>query len=221
MSLKRLSLEEVESLSRDALTAAGASPAAAASVARSTRLAERDGIRSHGLLYVPIYAEHLRCGKVDGQALPILSQPRPAVVRVDAAHGFAHAGIDFGWRTWVDAAREHGLAAMTLHRSYNCGVLGHHAERLAEQGLIGLCFTHAPASIAPTGGQRPVIGMAASITSQDGARLPGSPCRTDAHRSRGSRATMPCWHWWCARRGRDDQANPCATTRPAPRSVRP
>jgi len=47
---------------------------------------------------------------------------------------------------------------MTLHRSYNCGVLGHHAERLAEAGLVGLCFTHAPASIAPVGGKVPVIG---------------------------------------------------------------
>lgn len=158
MSLNRLSLDEVEALARDTLQAAGAGEEAAASVARSTRLAERDGIRSHGLLYVPIYAEHVRCKKVDGQAKPEVSQPRPATVRVDAAHGFAHAGIDAGWSVFTDAARRNGVAAMTLHRSYNCGVLGHHAERLAEDGLVGLCFTHAPASIAPIGGQRPVIG---------------------------------------------------------------
>ena len=60
--MARLSLDEIEALSRAALAAAGASEASAPAVARSTRLAERDGIRSHGLLYVPIYAEHLRCG---------------------------------------------------------------------------------------------------------------------------------------------------------------
>jgi (2R)-3-sulfolactate dehydrogenase (NADP+) len=37
-------------------------------------------------------------------------------------------------------------------------VLGHHAERLAESGLVGLCFTNAPASMAPIGGTKPVIG---------------------------------------------------------------
>ncbi len=158
MRARKLSLDAVEAIASRALAAAGASPAAAASVARSTRLAERDGLRSHGLLYVPIYAEHLRCGKVDGQAVPQMVQPRPGTVRVDAAHGFAHAGIDAGWPAFTRAARHCGVAAMTLRRSYNCGVLGHHAERLAEEGLIGLCFTHAPASIAPPAGHVPVIG---------------------------------------------------------------
>ena len=55
-------LSAVENLCLRALTAAGAREDNAAAVARSTMLAERDGIRSHGLLYVPIYAEHVRCG---------------------------------------------------------------------------------------------------------------------------------------------------------------
>ena len=58
----------------------------------------------------------------------------------------------------TEAARSQGVGVMTVHNSYNCGVLGHHAERIAEAGLLGLCFTNAPASIAPTGGKTPVIG---------------------------------------------------------------
>ena len=49
-------------MARETLLRAGASQAQAGPVARSTRLAERDGIRSHGLMYLPVYAEHLRCG---------------------------------------------------------------------------------------------------------------------------------------------------------------
>lgn len=158
MADRHMTLDEVEALAKAALRAAGAQEGAAAAVARSTRLAERDGIRSHGLLYIPIYAEHLRCGKVDASAVPVVTQPRPASIRVDAAHGFAHTAIEAGWQDFTAAARTCGMAALTLHRSYNCGVLGHHAERLAEAGLLGLCFTHAPASIAPVGGHVPVIG---------------------------------------------------------------
>lgn len=77
---------------------------------------------------------------------------------VDAGHGFAHPAIDAGFPILVEAARSLGVAALTVRRSYNCGILGHHAERIAETGLIGLCFTHAPASIAPVGGSVPVIG---------------------------------------------------------------
>jgi (2R)-3-sulfolactate dehydrogenase (NADP+) len=153
-----MDLDAIEDLARDALTRAGASKAQAGPVARSTRLAERDGIRSHGLMYVPVYAEHLRCGKVLGDAAPQVTSPRPGAVRVDAAHGFAHAAIDAGWPAFTTAARDQGVAAMSVQRSYNCGVLGHHAERLACDGLVGLCFTNAPASMAPTGGHRPVIG---------------------------------------------------------------
>ena len=153
-----MSLEEVTHLAQAALEGAGATATNAASVARSTFLAERDGIRSHGLMYVPIYAEHVSCGKVDGKAQPIVKQTRPGAICVDAQSGFAHPAIDAGWDAFTQAARDNGVATMTIYNSYNCGVLGHHAERLAQQGMVGLCFTHAPASIAPIGGHTPVVG---------------------------------------------------------------
>ncbi|MGQ3213429.1 MAG: Ldh family oxidoreductase [Shinella sp.] len=158
MTERMMTLAAVEHLCLRALLAAGTSEDNAAAVARSTMLAERDGIRSHGLLYVPIYAEHVRSSKVDGMARPVVSQPRPGAIVVDAATGFAHPAIDAGWERFIAAARENGVAAMTVFNSYNCGVLGHHAERIAEAGMLGLCTTHAPASIAPPGGRMPVIG---------------------------------------------------------------
>ena len=167
-----LTLDAIETLARETLERAGASPAQAAPVARSTFLAERDGVRSHGLLYVPIYAEHVRCGKVKGDVEPTVETPRPGLVRVDARNGFAHPAIDAGFNALTTAARDNGIAAMTVFNSYNCGVLGHHAERIAEAGLLGLCFTNAPASIAPTGGRDPVVGTnpyALAVPTNDGA----------------------------------------------------
>lgn len=154
----RLTLDEVEALALRQLCRAGATEMQAGPVARSIRAAERDGVRSHGLMYLPVYVEHLACGKVDGKAVPTMDRPRAGAVVVDAAHGFAHPAIDLGLPVLLQAAGDCGIAAMTLRRSYNCGVLGHHAERIAEAGLVGLCFTHAPASIAPVGGRLPVIG---------------------------------------------------------------
>jgi len=154
----RMTLDEVEALALHRLMAAGAVAAQAGPVARSIRLAERDGVRSHGLMYLPVYVEHLSCGKVIGTAEPQVTHLRAGAVAVDAAHGFAHPAIDLGLPVLIDAARSCGIAAMTLRRSYNCGILGHHAERIAKAGLIGLCFTHAPASIAPVGGKVAVIG---------------------------------------------------------------
>ena len=154
----RLSLAEIEALSLKALIKAGTAEANARPLALATAATEADGIASHGLAYIPIYCEHVRCGKVDGQATPQLSTPAPAVIRVDAATGFAHPAIDLGYEALIPLAERQGIAALAIQNSYNCGVLGYHTARLAEAGLVGLGFTNAPASIAPSGGAKPVVG---------------------------------------------------------------
>ncbi|WP_209507266.1 MULTISPECIES: Ldh family oxidoreductase [unclassified Ruegeria] len=153
-----LSLAEIEKLSFTALVAAGTNEENARPLAVATAATEADGVASHGLAYIPIYCEHVQCGKVDGQAVPTLETPRPGLVRVDAATGFAHAAIDLGFEALIPAAREQGIAALAITNSYNCGVLGYHTYRLAQAGLVGLGFTNAPASIAPSGGSKPVVG---------------------------------------------------------------
>ena len=153
-----LSLSQIEDISYKALIASGTSPENAAPLARATAMTEADGVASHGLAYIPIYAEHVQCGKVDGTAVPDLSQPRPAVINVDAKTGFAHSAIDLGFDTLIPLAREQGVAVLAIRNSYNCGVLGCHTQRLAQAGLLGIGFTNAPASIAPSGGSKPIVG---------------------------------------------------------------
>ena len=158
MSTEKLSLAEVESLATSALIGAGTRPESAKSVGKAARAAERDGIRSHGLLYIPIYCEHVKCGKVDGAAVPEVSQSRLSSIQVDAKTGFAHPAIDAGFKELIPLVKENGCVGLTISNSYNCGVLGYHVERLAEAGLVGIGFTNSPASIAPVGGKKPVIG---------------------------------------------------------------
>jgi len=153
-----MTLDEIERLAMSALLAAGASPEQAGPLAAAIMGAEADGIASHGLAYLPTYCEHLRCGKVDGKAVPVVTKPKPALVVVDAKSGFAHPAIDAGFKVLIPLARELGLAGMAVRNSYNCGVLGYHTERIAGAGLLGLGFTNAPASIAPFGGRKAVIG---------------------------------------------------------------
>jgi (2R)-3-sulfolactate dehydrogenase (NADP+) len=153
-----MSLSEIESLATSALRRAGASEGAARSLAAGIAAAEREGIASHGLAYLPTYCEHLGCGKVLTSAVPVVSKPAPSVVSVDAGSGFAHPAIDAGFAELIPLARTQGIAAMSVRNSYNCGVLGYHTERLAAAGLVGLGFTNAPASIAPSGGTKAVVG---------------------------------------------------------------
>jgi (2R)-3-sulfolactate dehydrogenase (NADP+) len=173
---KTLSLADIEDLAFRALVAAGTSEANASPLAVATAATEADGVASHGLAYIPIYCEHVQCGKVDGQAQPVVSQPRPAMLTVDAATGFAHSAIDLGFERLIPLAREQGVAALAIHNSYNCGVLGYHTGRLARAGLVGLGFTNAPASIAPSGGAKPVVG-----TNPFSIAAPGSDGEPSVH----------------------------------------
>jgi (2R)-3-sulfolactate dehydrogenase (NADP+) len=165
-----LQIPEVEDLARHALIAAGAGEGNALSLAAAIAAAERDGIASHGLAYLPTYCEHIGCGKIDGKARPELQRVRPGLLTVDAKTGFAHPAIDVGFAALIPLAREQGIAALAIRNSYNCGVLGYHTERLARAGLLALGFTHAPASIAPIGGLRPVVGTNPfAVAAPDGA----------------------------------------------------
>lgn len=156
--MTRLSLADVEVLAHRALLGYGASESNARIVAASLAAAEADGIASHGLLRLPTYCRHLRSGKVDGSAAPTLEASGRSTARVDACDGFAHPAIDLALDWLANTASSEGLAAASITRSYNSGVMGHPVEKLARRGFVALGFSNAPAVIAPWGGTTPLFG---------------------------------------------------------------
>lgn len=158
MTSTTLSLDEVESLSRRMLLASGASALQADATARSIRDAEAEGIRTVGLSYLPTYCDHVRCGKVIGDAIPVVTQPRAATVVVDAQLGFCHPAYEAGEAALVAAAQANGIGVLVLSHSYSAGVLGWFVERLARQGLVAMMFANSSSLMAPHGGTRPFFG---------------------------------------------------------------
>lgn len=156
--MTKLSLEAAEQKVAELFIEAGASPANAASVALALVMAEADGLKGHGLSRVPTYISMLRSGKIDGQAVPIARKPKPGVLAIDAAHGFAYPAIDLAVIELPEIARKQGIAAAPIRRSNHCGAAGLHVERLAEQGLVALLFANTPGAMAPWGGAKPVFG---------------------------------------------------------------
>ena len=116
------------------LRASGASPLQTDATAHSIRDAEADGIRTVGLSYLPTYCDHVACGKVVGDAVPTVTQPRRATVVVDAANGFCHPAFEAGLDPLVAATRTCGVGVLAISHSYSAGVLGWFVERLADAG---------------------------------------------------------------------------------------
>jgi len=153
-----LSLADAEARVARLFEQGGALPEAARSVARALVGAEADGLKGHGLSRIATYLAMLKSGKIDGSAVPRVTQARPGVLAIDAACGFAYPAIDAAIERLPALAREQGIAAAAISRSNHAGACGRHVERLAEKGLVALFFANTPEAIAPWGGTRAVFG---------------------------------------------------------------
>lgn len=152
------SISQITTLSAQALERHGAAPWVATSVADAIGEAEATGNKICGLYYLESYCLQLKSGRVDGQAEPVVTRPRPGTVRADAANGFAQAAFLRALPEAVRAAQENGTAMLAVARAHTCTSLGYFTRQIAQAGLIGLGMTNATPVVAPPGGTKRVIG---------------------------------------------------------------
>lgn len=154
----RVTLDEARRLVGAYLAHAGAGPSMADSAARALVLAQAQALESHGLSRVEQYATHLRNGRVDGWARPVVVARRPAALVVDAGEGLAFPACDLAVTEAISAARAAGVAFAGVIRSHHCGVLADHLRAVARAGMVGLGFANSPAAMPAAGGRHPIFG---------------------------------------------------------------
>jgi (2R)-3-sulfolactate dehydrogenase (NADP+) len=145
-------------LARNVLRAAGVSEPNAEPVMRALVAAEADGLNGHGLIRLPMYVDQVKVGKVDGHAVPVVTETAPGAVMVDAKTGFAFPAVAAGLARAAALAKQAGTVGVAVGNSHHFGVAAFHIEPLAEQGLVALAFGNSPAAIAPWGGTKPLFG---------------------------------------------------------------
>jgi (2R)-3-sulfolactate dehydrogenase (NADP+) len=153
-----LTPNEARDLIHVALTGSGLAQSRAGYFTDAILDTELSGLEGHGFYWLDYYCQHLRSGKVDGQAVPQITEISPVSFRVDARHGFAHPAIEAGFTRLIPAAKAQGIAAMGVFNSYNAATLGFHTGTLARAGLFALGATNAVPTVAPVGGSKPLIG---------------------------------------------------------------
>ena len=156
--MPKFSLLEASNLAKEKLQKSGCSDENCIGITDGILDAELSGIKSHGFHYLPIYCNHLKIGKIKGLAKISAEKISESALKVNADNGFAHTAINLGFSSLFDMCTNSGIASMSIYNSYNCGVLGFHTKRIAEKGFVGMGFTNAPASIAPVGGKKAVVG---------------------------------------------------------------
>ena len=168
------SLAQLTDIAAQALMRAGANPAMAAVTAAALADAEAQGLTSHGMSRVPQYLTHLRNGRADGSAVPVVIKAKGGVVLIDAGGGLAFPACALAVDEAIRRSREHGVSFAGVTRSHHFGVAAYHLVPVAAAGLVGLAFGNSPAAMPAAGGRHPVFGtnpIAAAFPRAHGAPL--------------------------------------------------
>lgn len=153
-----VSISDIRATSEAALLAHGAGAFPAAEVAKAVARAEETGNIICGLYYLESYCTQLASGRVNGTVEPVVTRPKPGVVRADAGFGFAQPAFVRALPQAVAAAKEVGVATLCVAHAHTCTSLGYFTEQIAAQGLIAIGFTNASAIVAAPGGSAKVLG---------------------------------------------------------------
>ncbi len=156
--MPQVTLEEIETTVATALERHGALTWIAAEVAKAVRKAEAVENRICGLYYLESYCKQLKSERVKGKVEPVVTRPRPGIVRVDARFGFAQPAFSRALPEVVSATLECGVASLAVNHAHTCTSLGFFTEQIALKGLIGLGMTNASPIVAPPGGKTRIIG---------------------------------------------------------------
>lgn len=149
---------ELRSLATRALERAGAREAMAAAAARHLVRAEEQGLSTHGMSRVPVYAAMLKNGRSDGRAAPRIVSDMPGACLIDNGDALPYEACALALDEVVARARRNGVGLAGIANSAHMGVLGIHLLEVAQAGMVGVAFTNSPAAIPAWGGTRALFG---------------------------------------------------------------
>ncbi len=147
--------ERIEAIFRKA----GLNATQAGAITRVIVAAERDACKSHGVYRIEGALRTIKAGKVRPDAVPELeTQKTGAIVKVDARGGFANPAFELGLPVLAERARYCGLAALAINNAVHFSALWAEVEAVAEAGLVGIAMCPSYATVAPAGGNKPLLG---------------------------------------------------------------
>ena len=116
------------------------------------------GIESHGVGRLKYYYDRIVAGVHLTQTNPEIVREDETTALIDGHHGMGHVIACRAMRLAIDKARQYGLGAVTVRNGTHFGIAGFYPLMAADEGMMGLAFTNARPSIAPTFGTEPMLG---------------------------------------------------------------
>jgi len=158
MATVPLSLENIYNLANKTLLANGCDEETSNILSDLIMKAERDGSLSHGLFRLPAYIAGLKSGKINGKNRPKISKITPSVVKVDGNNCLAPMVLNKSLPELIKAAKENGVAVLSITNSHHMAAMWPETEAIAEEGLVAFACTSYKPAVAPAGSIKPLFG---------------------------------------------------------------
>lgn len=156
--VSRIPVETMLAFMTDVLSGVGV-PREEAEMAADVLIAsDLRGIESHGIGRLKMYYDRIRAGTVSGTTRFEIVRDMAATAVVDGHYGLGHVIAVRAMRLAIEKARTYGLGAVAVRRSTHFGIDGYYPLMAVREGMIGMSFTNARPSIAPTFGVKPMLG---------------------------------------------------------------
>jgi L-2-hydroxycarboxylate dehydrogenase (NAD+) len=142
----------------DALIKMGVPEADARIIADVLITSDEWGVRSHGVAHLKMYHERMKMGlQLPVTRWTVVNESATTAV-IDGGNGMGMVVGHPAMSMAIRKAREYGMGAVAVRNSSHYGVAGYYALMAEKEGMVGMSFTNAHPSIAPTFGVEPMLG---------------------------------------------------------------
>lgn len=116
------------------------------------------GVESHGIGRLKMYYDGIKTGLHKPVTEFEVVKDTPTTAVVDGHNGMGHVIGARSMQMAIDKARSFGLGAVAVRNSSHFGVDGYYALMAVKANMVGMSFTNARPSVAPTFGSIPMLG---------------------------------------------------------------
>jgi len=110
-----------------------------------------------------------------GNGVPTIELDSPSGARVNGNQAMSMVVMDYAINTAITKAKTANVGVVgTFNTAQSCGALGFYAEKIAQQGLIGLLMVTSPEFVAPHGAKQAILGtnpITCAVPTDDGLFL--------------------------------------------------
>ena len=136
----------------------GTSPEDATICANVLITSDLRGIESHGIGRLRMYVDRINQGLIDPISQPHVVKDSKTSSVIDGCHGIGMVIAYHSMNMAINKAKEFGIGAVAVRNSTHFGIDGYYPLMAVLEGMIGVSFTNARPSVAPTFSSQPVLG---------------------------------------------------------------